>query len=87
MKKIMLSLLFLALSGCATNDYSLYIEAQKSISRDITVQEAARLNALIEMTKSQDPTVKAIGIMMLQQLQQNSKPVQVDSPRRNLFGF
>ena len=87
MKKIMLSLLFLALSGCATNDYSLYIEAQKSISRDITVQEAARLNALIEMTKSQDPTVKAIGIMMLQQLQQNSKHIQVESPRRNLFGF
>jgi hypothetical protein len=87
MKKIMLSLLLIALSGCATNDYSLYLDAQKSLSRDYTVQEAARLNALIEMTKSNDPTIKAVGIMMLQQLQQNSKSVQVDPPKRNWFGF
>lgn len=87
MKKIMFTILLLALSGCATQDYSMYIDAQKSISRDMTVQEAARLNALIEMTKSADPTVRAVGIMMLQQLQQNSKTIQIDLPKRNWFGF
>lgn len=83
----MFSLLFLILSGCATNDYSLYLDAQKSISRDLTVQEAARLNALIEMTKSEDPTIKAIGIMMLQQLHQNNKTIVLEPPKRNWFGF
>lgn len=83
----MFSLLFLILSGCATNDYSLYLDAQKSISRDLTVQEAARLNALIEMTKSEDPTIRAIGIMMLQQLQQNNKTIVLEPPKRNWFGF
>lgn len=83
----MFSILLLALSGCATQDYSMYLDAQKSISRDMTVQEAARLNALIEMTKSADPTVRAVGIMMLQQLQQNSKTVQIELPKRNWFGF
>jgi hypothetical protein len=87
MKKIMFTILLLALSGCATQDYSMYIDAQKSISRDMTVQEAARLNALIEMTKSADPTVRAVGIMMLQQLQQTSKTIQIDLPKRNWFGF
>ena len=87
MKKIMFTILLLALSGCATQDYSMYIDAQNSISRDMTVQEAARLNALIEMTKSADPTVRAVGIMMLQQLQQNSKTIQIDLPKRNWFGF
>ena len=83
----MFTVLFLLLSGCATNDYSLYLDTQKSLSRDYTVQEAARLNALIEMTKSNDPTIKAVGIMMLQQLQQNSKSVQVEPPKRNWFGL
>lgn len=83
----MFTVLFLLLSGCATQDYSLYLDAQKSISRDNTVQEAARLNALIEMTKSADPTVKAVGIMLLQQLQQNSKNIQVEPPKRNWFGL
>ena len=87
MKILMFSLLFLILSGCATNDYSLYLDAQKSISRDLTVQEAARLNALIEMTKSEDPTIRAIGIMMLQQLQQNNKTIVLEPPKRNWFGF
>jgi uncharacterized iron-regulated protein len=87
MKKLMFTVLFLLLSGCATNDYSLYLDTQKSLSRDYTVQEAARLNALIEMTKSNDPTIKAVGIMMLQQLQQNSKSVQVEPPKRNWFGL
>lgn len=84
MRKIIICTVFLILSGCATKDYSLYVDAQKSISRDLTVKEAARLNALIEMTKSNDPTVKAVGIMMIQQ---NTKPIQLEPPKRNWFGF
>jgi hypothetical protein len=84
MRKVIICATFLILSGCATKDYSLYVDAQKSISRDITVQEAARLNALIEMTKSNDPTIKAVGIMMIQQ---NTKTIQLEPPKRNWFGF
>lgn len=84
MRKVIICVTFLILSGCATKDYSLYVDAQKSISRDITVQEAARLNALIEMTKSNDPTIKAVGIMMIQQ---NTKTIQLEPPKRNWFGF
>jgi hypothetical protein len=36
------------------------------------------------MTKSNDPTVKAVGIMMIQQ---NTKPIQLEPPKRNWFGF
>jgi len=41
------------LTGCATTDhYGTYVEAQKSLSRDATVAEAARIAALTEMVKS-----------------------------------
>ena len=41
-------LLCLLLTGCATNkDFELYVDAQKSISRDATMSEAARISVLI----------------------------------------
>ena len=73
--------------GCASSpNYIAYIEAQKSISRDMVVTEAARINALIEMTKSEDPSIRATGIMLLQQLQQNSKVIEIKPPKGPL-GF
>ena len=52
-------ILCVLLTGCATNkDFELYLEAQKSISRDATMSEAARISVLIDMTKSSDNQVK-----------------------------
>jgi hypothetical protein len=86
MKKIIL-VLTLLLFGCATNDYQLYLDAQKSISRDLTVKEAAHIQALIELTKSANPEDRKLAIIQLQQILQNSKQVIIEPPKRNLFGF
>ncbi len=87
MKYIVLSFCSLLLVGCATNDYAVYVDAQKSISKDLTVSEAARMTALIEMSKSTDPAVRATAILQLQALQANSKRVVVEPPKKNIFGF
>jgi hypothetical protein len=87
MKTILICTAALCLSGCASKDYAVYVDAQKSISRDTTVNESAKVQALIEMTKNADPSVRATGIMLLQQLQQNSKQVVVDPPKKNWLGF
>jgi hypothetical protein len=88
MKAVLLAVFMLMLAGCATNnDYQVYVDAQKAISKDLTITEAARMNALIEMTKSADPAVRATAIMQLQSLQQNSKQIIIEPPKKNIFGF
>lgn len=78
--------LFLALlGGCASKDYAVYVDAQKSLSRDATVTEAARLSTILEMTKSADPAVRAVGLMLLQQSQ--NKTVNIDPPKKNWLGL
>ena len=87
-KKLVLvgSAIFL-LSACASNDYEVYVNAQKSISKDNTISEAARLAALTEMSKSADAGVRTTGIMLLQQLQQGNKSIIIEPPKKNWFGF
>ena len=86
MKYIGILIVSILITGCATtNDYQTYVEAQKAISKDLTVAEAARLNALIEMSKSADPAVRATAIMQLQSMQQNK--VIIEPPKKNIFGF
>lgn len=87
MKNILLLSISVLLSGCATNNYQVYVEAQKSLSRDSTVSETARLAALTEMTKNADPAVRATGIMLLQQLQSGSKNIVIEPPKKNILGF
>ena len=77
----------IVLTGCASNDYAIYVDAQKSLSKDSTISETARLAALTEMSKSSDSGVRATGIMLLQQLQQNNKLVTIEPPKKNWFGF
>jgi hypothetical protein len=75
------------LTGCATtNNYSTYLEAQKSISRDATVAETARIAALMELAKSPEREVKVKAIEALQEIQRNKRPVYVQQPR-NWLGF
>ena len=70
------------LTGCATTDnYPVYVEAQKSLSRDATVAEAARIAALTEMVKSSDNEVKIQAIKALQEIQRSKRPIIVQQPK------
>jgi hypothetical protein len=70
------------LTGCATVDnYPVYVEAQKSLSRDATVAEAARIAALTEMVKSSDNQVKIQAIKALQEIQRSKRPIIIQQPK------
>ncbi len=74
--------LCLLLTGCATdNHYPTYVEAQKSLSRDATVAEAARIAALTEMVKSSDNEVKIQAIRALQVIQRSKRPIIIQQPK------
>ena len=69
----------LSVAGCGSmvnNNFASCVEAQKSISKDMVVMEAARIQAIVEMTKSADPGVIAAGVMLLQKTE--SKSVTLD---------
>ena len=87
MKLFLTLMACLALTGCAEINYQIYADAQRSVSKDLTVADTARLAALTEMTKSADPAVRATGIMLLQQLQANSKTVTIEAPKKNWLGL
>jgi uncharacterized protein YcfL len=87
MKLIIVPLSLMLLVGCASKDYAVYVDAQRSVSKDLTMNETARLAALTDMAKNSDPAVRATGIMLLQQLQQNSKMVVVEPPKKNWLGL
>jgi hypothetical protein len=83
-----LILVCVLLVGCATNkDFELYLEAQKAISRDATMSEAARISVLIEMTKSSDNQVKMEAIRTLQEIQRSKTPIVIEAPKKNWLGF
>ena len=78
--------LCLLLTGCASTDhYNTYVEAQKSLSRDATVAEAARIAALTEMVKSSDNEVKIQAIKALQEIHSSKRQVTIQQPK-GLFG-
>lgn len=91
MKMILTVIICSVMLGCANtnnpNNYQIYIDAQKNINKDLVIIETARLATLTEMTKNADPAVRAVGIMLLQQLQTNAKPVIIEPPKKNLLGF
>lgn len=78
MRMIIIGLACLILGGCVTtnNNYALCMQVQEKMSKDMVIMEAARVQALIEMTKSADPTVKATGIMSLQK--NDVRQLQID---------
>jgi hypothetical protein len=83
-----LILLCALLAGCATNnDFELYLEAQKAISRDATMSEAARISVLIDLTKSSDNQIKMEAIRALQEIQRSKTPIVIEPPKKNWFGF
>lgn len=84
--KYLILLSALLVTGCATNNYSTYVEAQKSISRDATVAETARIAALLELSKSPEREVKVKAIEALQEIQRNKKSIDLERPK-NWLGF
>jgi uncharacterized lipoprotein YajG len=77
----------LLVAGCATsNNYGIYLEAQKSVSRDVTVSETARIAALVELSKSPEREVKVKAIEALQEIQRNKKDIVIQQPK-NWLGF
>lgn len=91
MKMLLTVIICSVMLGCANtnnpNNYQIYIDAQKNINKDLVIIETARLATLAEMTKHEDPTVRAMGIMLLQQLQINAKTITIEPPKKNLLGF
>jgi len=73
----------LLLVGCAsTNDYQTYVETQKTLNRDYTMAELARISALTEIVKeSQDVNVRIEAIKALQEIQRTKKPLRIDRPK------
>lgn len=73
----------LLLVGCAsTNDYQTYVDTQKTLNKDYTMAELARISALTEIVKeTQDVSVRLQAIKALQEIQRNKKPLVIDRPK------
>jgi uncharacterized lipoprotein YajG len=76
-------ILCLVLAGCAsTNDYQTYVETQKTLNKDYTMAELARISALTELVKeSQDVSVRIQAIKALQEIQRSKKPLVIERPK------
>jgi hypothetical protein len=86
--KYTLIALVLVLTGCShTQELESYLNTQKSMNRDSTVIEAAKINALRDIAmESKDITVKIEAIKGLQQIQKD-RTVVIEQPKKNWFGF
>jgi hypothetical protein len=71
------------LAGCAsTNEYQTYVDTQKTINKDHTMAELARISALTEIVKdSQDVNVRIQAIQALQEIQRNKKQIIIERPK------
>lgn len=78
-----LLVLCLCLAGCAsTHDYQTYVDTQKSLNKDYTMAELARISALTEIVKeSQDVSVRIEAIKALQEIQRSKRPLKIDRPK------
>lgn len=86
-KKMKLTVLSISLllTGCATTNYSDYIEAHKSASKDLTVAEVACYNAVTEGMKSSDNTMKTAAIALMSQC--NKQRPTIEAPKKNWLGL
>jgi uncharacterized lipoprotein YajG len=85
MKLIFLSSVLL-LTGCATtNNYSDYIEAHKSISKDVTMSEIACYNTVTEGMKSSDNTAKTAAMALMAQCKKQK--ADIEPPKKNWLGL
>ena len=67
----------LGLGGCATGEYKLYADTQRSIAESQASAAVARIEALSEIAKSGDTTARVAAVIALQQ----GAPFTNNSPR------
>lgn len=85
MKKLLVILSVLALTGCASTKDQLYYETAKAISKDITMSQTACWAAITEIAKSGDGSAK-IGAIALAEKCKNDG-IKLEAPKRNWLGF
>jgi|LakMenEpi03Aug12_release.lakeMendotaPanAssembly.Ray.scaffolds.fasta_scaffold753595_2 hypothetical protein len=71
------------LAGCAsTNDYQTYVDTQKTLNKDYTMAELARISALTEIVKdTQDVSVRIQAIKALQEIQRGKRQLIIERPK------
>lgn len=86
MKLWALTISVLLLTGCATGtDYSMYIDAQKSISKDNTMSQTACWAAVNEIAKNGTDGVKINAISLAEKCKNDT--MKIEPPKKGLFGF
>lgn len=85
MKKLLVILSVLVLTGCASTKDQLYYETAKAISKDITMSQTACWAAITEIAKSGDGSAK-IGAIALAEKCKNDG-IKLEAPKRNWLGF
>ena len=75
--------LCMSLFGCAsTTEYQMYVDTQKSLNRDYTMAELARISALTEIVRdSTDANVRIQAIKALQEIQRKKQPLVIERPK------
>lgn len=84
MKKIFLISCIL-LTGCASANYTAYVDAHKATSKDLTMAEIACYNSVTEAIKAGDNTMKTAAVALLAQCKKSAKPIE--APKKNWLGF
>ena len=84
MKKLLLLVGVIGLTGCATKD-QLYYDAAKAVSKDNTMSQTACFSAVTEIAKGGDNAAKVGAIALAEKCK--SQTVNVAPPPRNIFGF
>lgn len=70
------------LSGCATTQDPLYYDTQRSLNRDYTMTELARISALADIARStDDPNVKIQAIKALSE----KEKIKTIEPKKSWF--
>lgn len=73
------------ISGCASNDYIAYVEAQRATSKDNTMAELACYNVITEGVKSNDLQSKSSAIAFISQCKKKNTIIQ--PPKKNWVGM
>jgi len=86
--KILIVLSAILLTGCAylgPKDYSSYVEATRSISKDNTVAQTACWSAITEIAKGGDQGAKVGAIALAEKCK--NETLKLEAPKKNLLGF
>ena len=85
MKKFLLILSVLALTGCASTKDQLYYETAKAISKDMTMSQTACWAAISDIAKGGDNSTKVGAITLAEKCKNDS--LKVEPPKKGIFGF